>query len=76
LYAERGSQVIGGVSIFGDPTDYTLVGGVGCAGVQYYFLYNSVGDLGPGGLDALPGAVGGVIGTVVLYAADSSLVLQ
>ena len=76
MYADFNSQLVGGTSLFGDPTDYTLVGGSGCAGYQYFLLYNSIGDLGASGMDLLPGSIGGVIGTVPLWGYDSSMVIQ
>jgi hypothetical protein len=79
VYADFGSQILGGPNVVGDPTDYSLVGGAGCAGYQYYLVFNSIGTLGPevstglANIDFLPGNLGPIVGSTGVFGFDSSM---
>ena len=79
MYADFGSQIVGGPSVVGDPIDYELIGGNGCAGYQYMLFYNSIGTLGPEGttglpnIDYLPGSIAGIVGSTGVFGFDSSM---
>jgi hypothetical protein len=69
------SSLVGGPGTFGDQTDYTLVGGAGCTGYKFLVQVNSVGMLGTGGMDALPGGVAGIIGGAATRGGDASMII-
>lgn len=70
-----GSMLLGGSNNnLSDPTDYHLVGGVGCAGSKYGVFANSIGNLGPSGFVNLPGSAGGTVGFTPVTGTDSSMI--
>jgi hypothetical protein len=74
-FAHYNSSIIGGPAAIGDATDFTLIGGSGCIGLKYVVQYNSVGNLGPGVFDTLPGSdPGSCGGSSPLHGVDASIV--
>lgn len=62
VVAEYFSTVVGGASIFGDPTDFHLVGGTLCTGGRYRVQFSSILNLGDNIADTLPGSLTGTTG--------------
>lgn len=69
------SAIVGGAGLIGEVAPFILSGGVGCTGNRYQVQYNSVGNLGPGGMQILPGDAPGITGgTAPAQGTDSSAV--
>jgi hypothetical protein len=75
MVAEYASQIVGGTAVFGDPTDFTLTGGVSCVGIQFGVFWNSIGSLGAGVMNNFPGSVSGVCGGTPGTGTDSSMIV-